>query len=142
MNFPVRIHLFVIQLADLKAKPVAKQANAHPMQDWSCRICHQHRAPVTLRGTGFKPDTTRTRFARKVDLCRQHDLAARWRVLNEWTRNEIEAAGCGVSGRSPPALNSILSHYKCETKRLVSHLYLSCDKTKLSANKSLPAQNR
>jgi len=64
MNFPVRIHLFVIQLADLKAKPVAKQANAHPMQDWSCRICHQHRAHATLRGTGFKSGTARTNCAR------------------------------------------------------------------------------
>ena len=64
-KFPVRVHLFVIRLADFKAKPVANQENAHPMKDWSCRICNQHRAHVTLRGTGFKPDTTRTDHARK-----------------------------------------------------------------------------
>ena len=31
---PVPVHLLVIWLADLKAKPVANQENAHPMQDW------------------------------------------------------------------------------------------------------------
>jgi hypothetical protein len=31
---PVRVHAFVIWLADLKAKPGAKRANTHPMQDW------------------------------------------------------------------------------------------------------------
>jgi hypothetical protein len=31
---PVRVHLFVIRLAGLKAKPDANQENAHPMQDW------------------------------------------------------------------------------------------------------------
>jgi hypothetical protein len=58
--------MFVIRLADLKAKPVANQENAHPMQDRSCRICNQHRARVTLRGTGFKPDTTRANRARQA----------------------------------------------------------------------------
>jgi hypothetical protein len=63
---PVPVHLLVIWLADLKAKPVANQENAHPMRAWSCRICNQHRAHVTLRGTGFKPDTTRTNQARNT----------------------------------------------------------------------------
>jgi len=27
---PVRVHVFVIQLAVLKAKPIANHANAHP----------------------------------------------------------------------------------------------------------------
>jgi len=55
-NSPFAFTLIVIRLADLKAKPVANQENAHPMQDWSCRICNQH-APYDPRGTGFKPDT-------------------------------------------------------------------------------------
>jgi hypothetical protein len=46
--------MIVIWLADSEAKPVANHANAHPMHDWSCRICNQHRAHVSLRGTGFK----------------------------------------------------------------------------------------
>jgi hypothetical protein len=33
-NFPVRVHVFVIWLAELKAKPGANHANAHPMSDW------------------------------------------------------------------------------------------------------------
>lgn len=36
--FPVRVHLLVIQLANLQAKPVAKQENAHPMKAWSCQL--------------------------------------------------------------------------------------------------------
>ena len=36
-----------------------------PINDWSCQICNQHRAPATLRGTGFKPDTARTSRARR-----------------------------------------------------------------------------
>ena len=30
------------------------------------RLCHPHRAPVTLRGTGFKPDTARKNRARII----------------------------------------------------------------------------
>jgi hypothetical protein len=63
-NFPVRFHVPVIWLADLKAKPVANHANTHPMQAWSYRICTQHRAPSPARGSGFKSDTTRTNRAR------------------------------------------------------------------------------
>jgi hypothetical protein len=33
-HFSVRVHVFVIWLAYLKAKPDANHANAHPMQDW------------------------------------------------------------------------------------------------------------
>jgi hypothetical protein len=36
--------MFVMRLAELKAKPDANHANAHPMQDWSCQICNPHRA--------------------------------------------------------------------------------------------------
>jgi hypothetical protein len=53
-----------IRLADFKAKPVANHANVHPITAWSCRICNQHCAHVTLRRTGFKPYTTRPNFAR------------------------------------------------------------------------------
>jgi hypothetical protein len=42
---PVRVHMLVIWLAELKAKPDANHANAHPMQDRSCQIFNQHRAP-------------------------------------------------------------------------------------------------
>jgi hypothetical protein len=37
--------VFVICLAELKAKPDASHANTHPINDWSCHICNQHRAP-------------------------------------------------------------------------------------------------
>jgi hypothetical protein len=40
--FPVRVHVFVISLAGLKAKPVVNHENAHPMQDWSCQLCNRH----------------------------------------------------------------------------------------------------
>src|SRR5208282_2436513 len=63
-KFPVRVHVLVIQLADFKAKPVANHENAYPMQDWSCQICNQPRAPSPARRTGFKSDTTRTNHAR------------------------------------------------------------------------------
>ncbi len=43
--FPIRVHVFVMWLADLKAKPNANHANAHPMRAWSCRICNQHCTP-------------------------------------------------------------------------------------------------
>jgi hypothetical protein len=33
-EFPVRVHMFVIRLAVLKAKPDANLANTHPRQDW------------------------------------------------------------------------------------------------------------
>jgi hypothetical protein len=56
--------VFVIWLAELKAKPVANHENAHPMQACSCRICNQHRAPSPARGSVFKSDTTRTNLAR------------------------------------------------------------------------------
>ena len=61
---PVRVHVFVIRLADLKAKLDANHENTHPINDWSCRLCNQHRDHVTPRGTGFKRDTTRTNLAR------------------------------------------------------------------------------
>jgi hypothetical protein len=61
---PVRVPVFVICLAGLKAKPDANHANAHPINDWSCQICNQHRATSPARGPGFKPDTTRTNHAR------------------------------------------------------------------------------
>ena len=38
---PVRVPVLVIQLADLKAKPDANHANAHPSHAWSCHICNQ-----------------------------------------------------------------------------------------------------
>jgi hypothetical protein len=38
VKFPVRIPVFVMRLAELKAKPVANHANAHPINDWSCQI--------------------------------------------------------------------------------------------------------
>jgi hypothetical protein len=41
LKLPVRVHLFVIRLADLVANPVANQENAHSINDWSCQICHQ-----------------------------------------------------------------------------------------------------
>jgi hypothetical protein len=63
-EIPVRVPVLVIQLADLKAKPDANHANAHPKQDWSCQICNQHCAMSPSRRTGFKPDTTRTNYAR------------------------------------------------------------------------------
>jgi hypothetical protein len=47
-KFPVRIHVLVIRLAGLKANPVANHENAHPMHDWSCRICNQPCAPLAL----------------------------------------------------------------------------------------------
>jgi hypothetical protein len=53
-----------MRLANLQAKPDANHANAHPMSDWSCQICNQHRATSPTRGSGFKPDTTRTNLAR------------------------------------------------------------------------------
>jgi len=34
-----------MRLADLKAKPDANHANAHPFHAWSCQLCHQHCAP-------------------------------------------------------------------------------------------------
>ena len=43
--FPIRVHVFVMRLADLKAKPNANHANAHPMRAWSCRICNQRCTP-------------------------------------------------------------------------------------------------
>jgi hypothetical protein len=61
---PVRVHVIVMRLADLKAKPDANHENAHPMQDWSCQICNQPRAPSPARRTGFKSGTTRTNLAR------------------------------------------------------------------------------
>ena len=48
MVFPVRVPVFVMQLAELKAKPDANHANAYPINDWSCQICNQHRATSTL----------------------------------------------------------------------------------------------
>ena len=42
---PVRVPVFVMRLADLKAKPDANHANAHPFHAWSCQLCHQHCAP-------------------------------------------------------------------------------------------------
>ena len=36
------------QMTDLSATPYANHATAHPMQDWSCHICYQHRAPHPL----------------------------------------------------------------------------------------------
>jgi hypothetical protein len=42
---PVRVHVLVIRLADLKAKPVASHENAHPFNAWSCQLCNQHCAP-------------------------------------------------------------------------------------------------
>ena len=56
--------MVVIRLADLKAKPDADHANAHPINAWSCQICNQHRASSHARGTDFKTDTTRTNLAR------------------------------------------------------------------------------
>ena len=64
MHLPVRVHMFVICFAELKAKPDANHANPHPMQDWSCQICYQRRATSPSRSTGFKSDTTRTNHAR------------------------------------------------------------------------------
>jgi hypothetical protein len=46
----------VMRLAGLKARLDARQENAHPMQDWSCQLCNQPRAPSPARGTGFKPE--------------------------------------------------------------------------------------
>jgi hypothetical protein len=62
--FPVRVPVFVMRLAELKAKPDANHANTHPINDWSCQICNQHRATSPARGSGFKSDTTRTNLAR------------------------------------------------------------------------------
>jgi hypothetical protein len=53
-----------MRLAYLKAKPDANHANAHPISAWSCQICNQPRATSPTRGSGFKPDTTRTNLAR------------------------------------------------------------------------------
>jgi len=53
-----------MRLADFEAKPDANHENAHPMQDWSCQICNQPRAPSPARGSGFKYDTTRTNRTR------------------------------------------------------------------------------
>jgi hypothetical protein len=64
IQFPVRVPVFVMRLAELKAKPNANHTNPHPMQDWSCQICNQHRATSPARGSGFKFDTTRTNLAR------------------------------------------------------------------------------
>jgi len=65
-KFPVRVHVVVMRLADWEAKPDANHENAHPMQDRSCQLCNQHRARVTLRETGFKPDTTGANRARQT----------------------------------------------------------------------------
>jgi len=62
--YPVRIPVFVMRLAEFKAKPDANHANPHPMQDWSYRICNQYRATSPAHGSGFKSDTTRTNHAR------------------------------------------------------------------------------
>jgi len=61
---PVRVHLAVMRLAGLKAKPDARQENAHPMKAWSCQLCDQPCAPSPARRTGFKSDTTRTNLGR------------------------------------------------------------------------------
>jgi len=44
--------------------PSAKFRHSAEMQACSCRICNQHRATSPARGSGFKPDTTRTNHAR------------------------------------------------------------------------------
>ena len=54
----------VICLANLKAKPDANHANAHPINDWSCQLCNQPCALSPARRTGFKSDTTRTNLPR------------------------------------------------------------------------------
>jgi hypothetical protein len=53
-----------MRLAELKAKPDANHANAHPVDAWSCQLCNQYRATSPARGSGFKLDTTRTNHAR------------------------------------------------------------------------------
>lgn len=58
--------MFVILLADLKAKPDANYENTQPMRDWSCQLCNQPSAPSPFRRTGFESDTTRTNLARPV----------------------------------------------------------------------------
>jgi hypothetical protein len=63
-------------LADLKAKPDANHANAHPINDWSCQICNQHRATSPAHGSGFKSDTTRTNLARQNGIGLRASLAA------------------------------------------------------------------
>jgi len=63
-NSPFVFPCLSCRLADLKAKPDANHANAHPMHDWSCQICNQHRAMSPARGSGFKSDTTRPNLAR------------------------------------------------------------------------------
>ena len=35
---PFRVHILVICLAELKAKPDANHANAHPINDWTCQL--------------------------------------------------------------------------------------------------------
>ena len=62
--FPVRVHVFVICLAGLKAKPDANHENAHPMQAWSCQLGHQPCALSPARRTGGQADTTRRNHAR------------------------------------------------------------------------------
>jgi hypothetical protein len=62
-KFPVRVPVFVMRLAELKAKPDANHANTHPINDWSCQICNQHRAPSPARVSDFKSDTTRPNLA-------------------------------------------------------------------------------
>jgi hypothetical protein len=64
MKFPIRVPVFVMRLADLKAKPDANHANTHPINAWSCQIYNQHHATSPARGSGFKSDTTRTNLTR------------------------------------------------------------------------------
>ena len=61
----------------MKAKPDANHANAHPMQEWSCQLCHQPCALSPARRTGFKSDTTRTNHARMSIVGLINDMAAR-----------------------------------------------------------------
>jgi hypothetical protein len=56
--------VFVICLAELKAKPDANHESAHHINDWSCQICNQHRATSPTRESGFKSDTTKTNHVR------------------------------------------------------------------------------
>jgi hypothetical protein len=48
-GFVVRVHVLVIYLADLKAKPDANLTNPYPLQAWSCQICNQSCAMSSLR---------------------------------------------------------------------------------------------